>query len=653
MATNGNYTWTPSTYPPGVGYPNRAKISWSATWNQASMLWTVNWNATAQGASNAGRYTTVYGTPSNVSSYVTVYDENGNVLQTKTIASTMTYVKNDTVLLEGTFTIGVNTNGDRSLRFAGQIYFETTGSAGISSGDQTFALDNIPLASSISSISPNNVAVDADGTSVTVNISRNNNAYTHTVAWSFGGHSTTQTGQGTSATTTIPASWLDAIPTATSGTATVTVTTYNGAVQIGAPKSANFTITAAVTPSITSVTASPRGAAYNAGMTSVYIAGYSTAYISASGAAAGAGASLAKYEFIRDGQVLASYNSSAASYNYTTGVLSGSSATFSVRVTDSRGMQATKDASAVAIAAYALPAFSNTQIYRSDSGGDPDNSGEYAYIKTTVTATPAQNSITGLTYARKKTTDANYGAETSLTNGTALIVSGIDNVYSYEIRITATDRLGNKAYYYATIQTESFTMDFKVGGDGVAFGKVAETSNLLDSAWPIRSTGNIYAGTGEASEHQIGVNSLAGPLYLYSHGTANGYRGIWLPAHGTGAAKNVLTIDTNNNVTIAADNYGFKTVSLTAGQTATITFNADEFAALICGTGWIYSGYGHLAFLSGYVSGSRLSKTDIKADSNLVYGLTNSANSFTIRNNNSGTVTLTFLVLRGAINSIA
>lgn len=565
MATSGNYTWTPSSYAPGIGYPNRAKISWSATWNQASMLWTVNWNATAQGASNAGRFTTVYGTPSGLNSYVSVYDENDNVLQTKNITSTRTNVKNDTVLLEGTFTIGVNTNGDRSLRFAGQIYFETTGSAGISSGDQTFALDNIPLASTVSSVSPSNVAVTTSGGAVTVNIARNNNAYTHTVVWSFGSHSTTQTGQGTSASTTIPASWLDAIPTATSGTATVTVTTFNGGTQIGTPKSASFTITAAVSPAITTVTVSPRGAAYNAGMTSAYIAGYSTASITASGVSAGAGATISKYEFIRDGAVLATYSSSASSYNCVTGILSGSSATFSVRVTDSRGMQATKDAAAVTIAAYALPAFSGTKVYRSDSGGTADDSGTYIYIKTTATATPGANSITALTYATKLTTANSYGIETALTSGTAKIASGFANTSSFDVRITATDKLGNKSYFYATIPTQAYTMDFKVGGDGVAFGKVAETANLVDSAWDITSEGTITGQT---------VTSAR----------------IWVPSN----------------------------------RTASITFQGD-FCGLITCCGEAQSGFGYAALVSGYVTASRMTLTVLRNHSFVTTDFTSSS----------------------------
>jgi len=35
---------------------------------------------------------------------------------------------------------------------------------------------------------------------------------------------------------------------------------------------------------------------------------------------------------------------------------------------------------------------------------------------------------------------------------------------------------------------------------------------------------------------------------MFSQGSASGSRGIWLPAHGSGAAKAALSVDTNNNV---------------------------------------------------------------------------------------------------------
>ena len=473
MATSGNFNFAESSYGSGTGYPCYAKIDWSATWNESSMLWTVNWSATAQGGSTAGRWATVF------SGSVTVTDGT-NTLQTKSMSGQIEQAKNNTVLLSGSFTVGTDTNGNRNLAFSGQFQFETTAASGKSSGSQTFALDQKAMASTISSVTQN-VTVGSSGGAVTVNISRKSTSYTHTVKWTFGSHTATQTGRTTSASYTIPASWLSAIPNAASGTGTVTVTTFNGSTQVGTAVTASFTITAGVNPSIGSVSMAARGAAYSAGV-SGYIAGYSTALITASNVAGVNGSTIKKVEFIRDGAVLSS--NTTPTYTYTTGTLTGSSATFSVRVTDSRGRTATKSASAVTIQAYSLPAIT-ANAFRSNSSGTATADGTYIRITASATATPSANSITALTYATKATTASSYSSEANIGNG--VTASGFSNTTSYDVRVKATDKLGGVAYKYFTIPTASYTMDFKVGGKGVAFGKVAETDNLVDSAWNIKA----------------------------------------------------------------------------------------------------------------------------------------------------------------------
>ena len=473
MATSGNFNFAESSYGSGTGYPCYAKIDWSATWNESSMLWTVNWSATAQGGSTAGRWATVF------SGSVTVTDGT-NTLQTKSMSGQIEQAKNNTVLLSGSFTVGTDPNGNRNLAFSGQFQFETTAASGKSSGSQTFALDQKAMASTISSVTQN-VTVGSSGGAVTVNISRKSTSYTHTVKWTFGSHTATQTGRTTSASYTIPASWLSAIPNAASGTGTVTVTTFNGSTQVGTAVTASFTITAGVNPSIGSVSMAARGAAYSAGV-SGYIAGYSTALITASNVAGVNGSTIKKVEFIRDGAVLSS--NTTPTYTYTTGTLTGSSATFSVRVTDSRGRTATKSASAVTIQAYSLPAIT-ANAFRSNSSGTATADGTYIRITASATATPSANSITALTYATKATTASSYSSEANIGNG--VTASGFSNTTSYDVRVKATDKLGGVAYKYFTIPTASYTMDFKVGGKGVAFGKVAETDNLVDSAWNIKA----------------------------------------------------------------------------------------------------------------------------------------------------------------------
>lgn len=500
MATSGEYTWNPSTYGPGVGYPNRAKITWTASWNQATLQWTVAWNATAQGASTAGRWTTVYGSNNGCNSYVTITDENGNVLQTKSIVAKMETVKNNTVLLEGSFTVGVTTTGTRSLIFSGQIYFETTGSAGISTASpQTFALDTVPLASYFTT-APSGVTVGSSGGVSTVNITRYNSSYTHDVTWTFGSHSQTLTGQGTSASFTIPASWLDAIPNSLTGTCTVKLVTKSGSTQIGQATTAQFTITANVVPSYTSIVYSYRGAAYSAGITNALIAGYSNMRIAVSGAAGANGSSVARIEFIKGTSTMATVNTSAASYTYDTPLLTAAeTTTFTVRITDTRGKYVQQTSQSFTIKAYAVPAFTAASVYRSNSSGSPADDGTYIKITATAAATPAENSITSLQYATKETTSSSWSADANIPSGA---ISGYSNTTSYDVRLTATDKLGNKSYKYYTVPTQAFTMDFKVGGKGVAFGKVAETDNIVDSAWAFRTShGGNNADAGLTVEH--------------------------------------------------------------------------------------------------------------------------------------------------------
>lgn len=97
------------------------------------------------------------------------------------------------------------------------------------------------------------------GTAATLNITAYNSAYTHKVTWSFGSNSYIQNlaAGATSATYTIPLSWLSAIPSSTSGTAYVYLETIDVSGNSLGTYGYAFTITvpASVVPSISSVSA--------------------------------------------------------------------------------------------------------------------------------------------------------------------------------------------------------------------------------------------------------------------------------------------------------------------------------------------------------------------------------------------------------------
>ncbi len=600
MATSGSYLTSQVVNPyTGDGCPDRANISWSAVWNPSTLVWTVSWSANGAGYTN-NNYVTIF------SGTVTITDAGGNVLQTKSMSGQIAQARRDVQLVSGSFNVGIDTLGNSSINFSATFRIGVNGASGESTGSQSFALDAKPQGSIISSFtSP--VSVGSSGGACAVSITRYSSSYTHDVTWTFGSYSYTATGVGTSTSYTIPASWLNAIPNAANGTGTITVVTKSGGTQVGNAATAQFTVSANVNPTIGSVTVAPRGTAYSAGITTVYIAGYSTALITASSVSGVQGSTISKVEFLRDGTVISS--NTTRTYTYTTGTLNGSSATFSVRVTDSRGKTATKAASAITIKAYATPSFSSANAYRCNSSGTAQNDGTYIRVTASAVATPSENSITALTYATKATTSSTWSAEANV--GSGVTASGFANTTSYDVRITATDKLGNKSYKYYTIPTAEYTMDFKVGGKGVAFGKVAETDNLVDSAWGIKSASDIVGAAfaalntsangatywmrlsdksdANAGLLYTGISNYGGKIYLRAYsGDANGllshYEQFRLPNVDSGRTANadydILT--TKSAVSIAQGGTGQTAVThLTSGvitRTSGATLTSQDIA---------------------------------------------------------------------------
>ena len=80
--------------------------------------------------------------------------------------------------------------------------------------------------------------------------------------------------------------------------------------------------------------------------------------------------------------------------------------------------------------------------------------------------------------------------------------------------------------------------------------------------------GNLIAGTdgNTGGERQVRVQSGAGTMYLYSQAATNGERGLYVPAHGSGAAYSIVAVDTNNVSKINANYIGVRNASATTGH---------------------------------------------------------------------------------------
>ena len=315
----------------------------------------------------------------------------------------------------------------------------------------------------------------------------------HVVDWRFGSslvYSKTTSVGASSVSYTIPVSWLTAIPNATSGTATVSVTTYTSSGTSLGTDTYSFTITA---PSSAVPTISLAATRINNSVPSswgVYVQGQSGVTITAT-ASGYQGSTISSYTISGGATGTQSSNVFTISVIYSSGTI-----TYTVKVTDSRGRTATASVS-ISVVAYSAPAFSSTDAFRCNSSGTASDTGTYLSVKATGTysSVSSKNSMT-LKVQYALSTSSAYGTATTLTNGTTSIIGSgsIDTNYSFKVKFTLSDQF-NSIEKVLNIGTAAFTVFFRQGGNGVAFGKVSERANALE----INGDWDIYHGSEKIS----------------------------------------------------------------------------------------------------------------------------------------------------------
>ena len=310
----------------------------------------------------------------------------------------------------------------------------------------------------------------------------------HVVDWRFGTKvKSTTTAVGASSTSyTIPLSWLTVIPSATSGTATVSVTTYaSGGLELGTD-TYSFTITA---PSSAVPTLSLAATRINNSVPSswgIYVQGQSGVTITAT-AAGYQGSTISSYTISGGATGTQSSNVFTISTIYSSGTI-----TYTVKVTDSRGRTATASTS-ISVVAYSAPAFSATDAFRCVAAGTASDTGTYISARATGTfsSVSSKNSMT-LKVQYALSTSGAYSTAVTLTNGTASIIGNgsIDINYSFKVKFTLSDQF-NTIEKVLNVGTAAFTVFFRQGGNGVAIGKVSERANAVE----INPDWDIYHGS--------------------------------------------------------------------------------------------------------------------------------------------------------------
>ena len=408
-------------------------------------------------------------------------------------------------------TVTHNSDGSKTISLKG--FFDSLGMTSkltnISvTGNVT--LPTIPRASSFT-LSTSNVT--AGSTGMTVNISRASSSFTHSVKWQFGSHTHTVNNVATSTSYTIPVSWLDAIPNSTSGTGTVTVTTYSGGKAIGS-SSKSFTVTAgsSVVPSFSSLSVTRVDGDVPSSW-GVYVKTKSKATLQIVGAAGIYGSTIKSYSISGGGY-------SGTSSSLTTGFLNTSgTVTFTAKTTDSRGRSATKTVS-ITVQDYSPPEIASMTALRTNSSGTAQDDGEYISLMAAFSGSTVggRNTISGK--YRYMPDGGSWSSLTAITSGVRRTFSASgESTFTVQVQVSDAFTTISQDVVVNSIQ---FIMDFKSGGKGIAFGKVAEYDDLLDVGWDAhfrgdaQVDGDIYQNNTKLID--IGSNSN-GTYIKFSDGT--------------------------------------------------------------------------------------------------------------------------------------
>lgn len=380
------------------------------------------------------------------------------------------------------YVVGHDDNGNKTVGIQVSVALNTGGY-----GSSMVAF-NLPLPT-IKRASTGKVTATELGKVATITIDRKNSAFKHTLRYDWNGVTgTIASNVDTSYSWTLPMSFADKIPNATSSWGRVFIDTYNGSTKIGT-KEATFTgnVPASVKPTLGSISLSDSNTTVsnliNTSNTFVQVlSNIKVAFNNASGAYS---STISNYH-----AEIVDRNMTTTSNNGTLGIMSFSgSATVRATVTDSRGRTSEPVEVEVNVLPYFTPQLSFT-AQRSGSAGTTITVTRNAKIAP-LTVGDTQKNTMKLTFKYKKHSAAEYTADTGSAGGTWTTVSELVNsqanldavfnaVATYDIVGKIEDSFTSYDFS-ATVGTEKFPLAIRP--DGIGLGKVPETANAVDSDW--------------------------------------------------------------------------------------------------------------------------------------------------------------------------
>ena len=275
------------------------------------------------------------------------------------------------------------------------------------------------------------------------------------------------------------------IPNATSGLCTITCKTFVSGTETGSSSvTLTLNVPSSVVPSISGVTTAEATSGI-AAQFGGYVRTRSklSVAISASGSQ---GSTVSSYRTTLDNVTYTASSFTSNTLN-TAGTL-----TLTVTVTDSRGRTATTSKS-ITVLDYSPPSLTAFRAERCNTDGSAaqmDGTRVRVSLAGSVSSVGSRNTISCAVYYKLSTASAwtqatTVSASNYAVSATNLLLSQtFDTLSSYDLKVRLTDY-----FYYVeqtvSIGTKQVLMDFYSGGNGIAFGKVAESAEKVEFGWPV------------------------------------------------------------------------------------------------------------------------------------------------------------------------
>lgn len=326
------------------------------------------------------------------------------------------------------------------------------------------------------------------GSAVSIPITKAHSNLTSTITYAFGSASGTIATKTTSTSQswTPPTSLLTQIPNSTSGTGSITITTYNGTASCG---SNSYTLTLSAANSVVPTSALSLVKVNNNSTVAgwdIYLQGYSqvTATLTGSGVSGST---------IKSMSISGTGLSSSSSPSTASATLTGTSSVLQTsgrlyyrgNVSDSRNRSATEQTKYIDVIPYSQPSVSGVSLVRSNAQGNIDTSGTWLKVAFTLNYSTADGHNSASVSLRYKETSASswttYGV---VTNGANLNLN-LDVSKNYQAQLLVSDALNSNIQSATiTIPSAERVLNVNGSGSGLAIGGFSTDAGKLQVYYP-------------------------------------------------------------------------------------------------------------------------------------------------------------------------